>query len=117
MAVLQIRVKIESGEAAPKLADTPLNRAAIFCYGGAPYGNDPKRHGYKPQAYDMNNPSIAGAISVSSFARVTFDSANFVGNEALALHIAAAIDAGNVVVEDTAAAGVPLTRAAILAFV
>jgi hypothetical protein len=120
MALLQIRVNIGS----PSLPDTPQNREKIFMYSGYStsfqnYGNTPAkpRGGTGMAVWDMNNPWMPNAISVSSYARVTFDSHAFNENQSLAEEIVTHIDRGYIIVEDTAAPGVPLNRAAIMAFV
>ncbi len=119
MAILNIRVVI--GGSSP-LTDTPANRARILVFGArvarnVGFGNIPKKVAKGQHAYDLNNPNISGSIAVTSYSRAHFDSIDLIDAPELAGEIASFIDKGIIIVEDDAAAGVPLNRAAIMAFV
>jgi hypothetical protein len=119
MALLQVSVLIGT----PVLPDTMENRRKIFVmagrttrnpgYGNVPY-TVPKTGQYR---FNLNNPAIPGAISVSSFAPVRFDSHDLIDQPELAGQIVHYIEGGYIQVEDTAAPGTPLDRADVMAFV
>lgn len=119
MALLQVSVLIGT----PELPDTLENRRRVFImagrttrnpgYGNVPY-TVPKTGQYR---FNLNNPAVPGAVSVSSFAPVRFDSADLIDQPELAGQIAHFIESGYIEVVDTLAPNVPLNRAAITAFV
>lgn len=119
MALLQVSVLIGT----PILPNTKENRSRMFVmagrttrnpgYGNVPY-TVPKVGQYR---FNLNNPSVPGAVSVTSFSPVLFDSSDLIDQPELAGQIAHFVEAGYVQVEDTAAPGVPLDRAAITAYV
>lgn len=119
MATLQVSVLIGTSV----LPDTTENRRKIFVmagrttrnpgYGNVPY-TVPKTGQYR---FDLNNPAIPGAISVTSFAPVRFDSADLIDQPELGGQICHYIDGGYIQVVDLAAPGVPLDRTDIMAFV
>jgi hypothetical protein len=104
------------------VVDNAVNRATIFMFGPAPAGHT--RHGkYRNNqgaplgAYDMNNVAVPGALSVTSFAPIKFDSANFNQNQTLMNEVAQGIEKGLIKVVDVTALGVALTRTNLAAFV
>ena len=119
MALLQVSVLIGT----PLLPDTLENRRKMFVmagrttrnpgYGNIPY-TVPKTGQYR---FNLNNPSVPGAISVTSFAPVRFDSRDLIDQPELGGQICHYIEAGYIQVEDTAAPGVPLDRTAIMGYV
>jgi len=119
MALLQVSVLIGT----PVHPDTMENRRKIFVmagrttrnpgYGNVPY-TVPKTGQYR---FNLNNPAIPGAISVSSFAPVRFDSHDLTDQPELAGQIAHYIEGGYIQVVDTAAPGTPLTRNDLMAFI
>ena len=67
-------------------------------------------------AYGLNNPSVIASISVSAAGPAFFDSTSLTQQPTLVNELSIGIEKGYVVVVDTAAPGVPLTRAALQAF-
>lgn len=117
MAILNVRVNIPS----TPLPDTLANRRRMFIYAGnsvanTSFGNIPRKVAQGQYAYDLNNPSIPSAVTVTSFSRTHFASADLAGQPALVGNLAAHIEAGYIIVEDDAAPGVPLNRAALEAY-
>lgn len=116
-----LRATVQIGSAA--LPDTFENRRKIFVCAGRTtrntgFGNTPHRVPPIGQhRFDLNNPSMPGAISVSSFNPVFFSSEDFTDSPDLAGQVNYLIEAGYVVVVDMAAPGTPLNRAAIEAYV
>lgn len=119
MALLQVSVLIGTSV----LPDTQENRRRVFImagrttrnpgYGNVPY-TVPKEGQYR---FNLNNPGVPGAVSVSSFAPVRFDSSDLIDQPELAGQISHFIEGGYIQVVDTAAPLVPLTRANITAYV
>lgn len=117
----QLRVTVLLGT--PVLPDTLENKRKIFVmsgrttrnpgYGNIPY-TVPKTGQYR---FNLNNPSIPGAISVSSFSPVFFDSIDLTDQPELAGQISHYIEGGYIEVVDMAAPGVPLTRADLNTYV
>jgi len=123
MAILNVHVIYPSAV----LPASEANASRMFVFSGTganangtgPYGNLGRRNNntYGETAYNLNNPMIAGAIAVTSYQDVKFDSADFTNDQSLMGAIAAAIDRGYIEVHDMAAPGVPLTRTELAAFV
>ena len=67
--------------------------------------------------YNLRNPKIAGAISVTPMSPITFDSHDLKNDPSLVGQLGQAIDSGYIEVEDTAAPGVPLNRNDLEGFV
>lgn len=117
MAMLNVRVNIPSAA----LPDTLANRRRMFVYAGnsmanTAFGNIPRKVAQGQFAYDLNNPAVPGAIAVTSFSRARFSSEDLTGQPVLVGNLANSIEAGYIIIEDTAVPGVPLNRAALEAF-
>lgn len=118
MALLQVRVLIGT----TALPNTAENKEKIFIMAGRTtrnpgYGNIPYKVPRLGQyRFDLNNPAVPGAISVSSYSPVRFDSEDLVDQPELAGQIAYFIEKGLVEVV-AVGVGTPLTRTDIMAFV
>lgn len=105
------------------LPDTLANRRKVFVMAGRTtrntgYGNTPQKVPSIGQyRFDLNNPSLPGAISVSSYSPAYFSSEDFTDAPDLAGQVIALIERGYIVVVDMAASGVALTRANIEGYV
>jgi hypothetical protein len=119
MALLRVTVLLGT----PVLPDTLENKRKIFVMSGRTtrnpgYGNIPYAVPREGQhRFNLNNPAVPGAISVSSASPVRFDSTDLVDQPELAGQINHYIERGYIEVVDTAAPLVPLTRDDINAFV
>ena len=119
MALLQVSVLIGTSI----LPDTLENSRRMFVmagrttrnpgYGNIPYAV-PKTGQYR---FNLNNPAVPGAISVTSYAPVRFDSHDLIDQPELGGQIVHFVESGYIQVVDTAAPAVPLDRTAIMAFV
>ena len=118
MALLQVTVNL--GSAA--LPNTLANKRKIFVMAGRTtrnpgYGNIPYTVPRVGQhRFNLNNPSIPGAISVTAHAPVRFDSADLTDQPELLGQIAALIEKGLVTVVELGV-GTPLTRTDLATYV
>lgn len=117
MATLYARTTIGSAV----LPNTLANQRRFFVYSGTSisngsFGNIPRNVSRSQYAYNINNPSIPGAIAVSGAGPTFFSSEDLTGQTVLVGSLADHIEAGYIIIEDTAAPGVPLNRAALEAF-
>jgi hypothetical protein len=118
MAVLNVRVNIGT----VVLPDTLANQRRMFVYTGnsvanTAFGNLNRRYARGQYAYDLNNPAVPGAIAVTSYSRVHFSSEDLAGQSALVGSLVDHIEKTLIIVEDGAAPGVPLDRAALEAYI
>jgi hypothetical protein len=119
MATLRVTVLIGTAV----LPSTLENKRKVFVMSGrttrnSGYGNIPYTVPAVGQyRFNLNNPAVPGAISVSSYAPVFFDSVDLTDQPELAGQIAHYIEGGYVEVVDMAAPGVPLTRTNLTAYV
>lgn len=67
--------------------------------------------------YNLRNPKIAGAISVTPMAAITFDSHDLKSDASLVGQLSQAIESGYIQIDDTSNPGVFLTRTDLEAFV
>jgi hypothetical protein len=117
MATLYARVNIGTA----LVPNTLVNQRRFFVYSGTSisngsFGNIPRKVSRSQYAYNINNPSIAGAITVSGAGPTFFSSEDLTGQTVLVGSLAGHIEAGYITIEDTAAPGVPLNRAALEAY-
>jgi len=118
MAILYARVNLGSA----LVPNTLANQRRFFVYTGTSTGpngisgNIPKRVARGQYAYNLNNPSIPGAIAVSGSGPTFFSSEDLVAQEALVGNLVDHVEKGVIIIEDTAAPGVPLNRAALEAY-
>lgn len=118
MATLYARVNLGSA----LVPNTLANQRRFFVYTGTTigpnsvFGNRPKRVARGQYAYNLNNPSIPGAITVSGSGPTFFSSVDLTAQEALVGNLVDHVEKGVIIIENTAAPGVPLNRAALEAF-
>lgn len=118
MATLRVTVLIGTDV----LPDTQENRRKIFVMSGRTtrnpgYGNIPYKVPSGAYRFDLNNPAIPGAVSVTSFSPVFFDSKDLIDQPELGGQICHYIEGGFIEVVDMSAPGTPLTRDGVMGFV
>lgn len=119
-----LRMKVLIGTTA--LPNTEANQRRMFVFSGAgsnsngtgPYGNIPRKIARTGQlAYNPNNPAVPGAIAVTSYRPIFFESADFTNAPDLVGQVSDAIEKGYIEVVTTAAPSTPLTRSDLAAYI